>query len=58
MHLSFLGNAYEASNTPVESIETEHTASFLGKKYKVHKHVVHQRTEPSAMKYRGVRYTG
>jgi|GEM_PF-1241935 len=57
MRLSFLGNSYEAPSTPVESMETEQMASFMGKKYKVQRHTVSHRSAFASFKYRGVDYT-
>ena len=57
MQLSFLGQAYEAPTTPGESFESEQTASFMGKKYKMQQHSVHARSAATALTYRGARYS-
>ena len=57
MKLSFLGQSYEASVTPVETMATSETATFLGQQY-TRKHVTVALRQPTAeLSYRGVRYS-
>ncbi len=57
MKLSFLGQSYEATVTPVETMVTTETAIFLGPEY-TRKQVTAAMHQPAAeLTYRGVRYT-
>jgi len=57
MKLSFLGQAYEATVTPVDAMETSETATFLGQQY-TRKQVTAALRQPTAeLTYRGVRYS-
>jgi len=57
MKLSFLGQSYEATVTPIEAMETGETATFLGQQYS-RKQVTAALRQPTAeLTYRGVRYT-
>jgi hypothetical protein len=57
MKLSFLGQSYEASVTPVAAIATTETATFLGQQY-TRKQVTAALRQPSeALMYRGVPYS-
>lgn len=57
MRLSFLGNSYEAPTSPAPSSDSEQTATFLGRPYKVQQHTTSQRAESASLKYRGVDYS-
>ena len=57
MKLSFLGQSYEATVTPIEALETSETATFLGQQY-TRKQVIAAMRQPTAeLTYRGVRYS-
>jgi len=58
MKLSFLGQSYEAAINNVDAVETNETATFLGKPYARKQYTVSQRQQPSAeLTYRGIKYT-
>ena len=58
MKLRFLGQAYSASNTSVETIASDCTARFLGRKYHLRRPVqTSQKTQLGLRKYRGVVYS-
>ncbi|PSN11352.1 hypothetical protein C7293_24650 [filamentous cyanobacterium CCT1] len=58
MKLSFLGHSYEASTTEVDTIETQSTVSFLGRRSVVKHHHIANRSQPSEeLTFLGHRYT-
>lgn len=58
MQLSFLGNDYTASSTPIEGIPTRETATFMGQPYVRKQFKVANRQQPGGqLTYRGVRYS-
>ena len=59
MQLSFLGKSYEAYTPVIDTIETQHAVSFLGRCSVVKQQQVAHRSLPPTekMTYRGVRYT-
>ena len=57
MKLSFLGQSYEATVTPIEALATGEPATFLGQQY-TRKQVIAAMRQPTAeLTYRGVRYS-
>ncbi len=57
MKLSFLGQSYEASNTPVEGVETQEQLTFLGKHYSHKEYNVAPRSQnPQMLTFMGRQY--
>lgn len=57
MKLRFLGQAYSATNSSVETIASEHTARFLGRTYTVRRPIdTINSASGISKKYRGVAY--
>ena len=58
MKLSFLGKSYTTSNPSVETVESEQTLSFLGRKSTVKQHSIAQRQAMGEeLTFMGRRYT-
>ena len=58
MKLRFLGQAYCASNNQVETVASEHTARFLGRRYTIRRPVQTINSPLGiSQKYRGVPYS-
>jgi hypothetical protein len=58
MQLSFLGRTYTTSFPTVEVLETQETATFLGRPYQVKQCNVTQRQRPAeSLIFMGRRYT-
>ena len=58
MQLSFLGKSYTASTPAIETTETQHTLSFLGRKSTVKQHSIAQRQAVGEeLTFMGRRYT-
>lgn len=57
MELSYRGHAYEPQSTSVEVVETDQTAQFLGRSFKI-KQVkdLPRQGQPMMLKYRGASY--
>jgi hypothetical protein len=57
MKLSFLGQSYEASVTPVSATEMAEKATFLGQQYTRKQVTAAMRQPTEALMYRGVPYS-
>lgn len=58
MQLSFLGKPYIASTSTVEVVETQETATFLGRAYRVKQYNTAQAQQPAReLSFMGRRYT-
>lgn len=59
MKLSFLGNSYEASNPAIDTVETEKSVTFLGRRSVVKQHHVAQRSQGAGeeLTFLGRRYS-
>lgn len=56
MELRFLGQVYSSQNNRVETIPSDHTASFLGQPYHLRRPVKTFKSQLGVRKYRGVVY--
>ena len=56
MELCYRGTTYRVSSTPVNTIESETTARFMGKTYTVRQTSCPVILEPNFYQYRGVIY--
>ena len=58
MQLRFMGQTYTATNTQVETVATQQTATFKGNTYQIRVPVsTFKAQQPQLRKYRGVTYT-
>ena len=58
MKLSFLGNNYEASNPAIDTVETEKTVTFLGRRSVVKERGAAQRSQSGEeLTFLGRRYS-
>ncbi|PSN17867.1 hypothetical protein C7271_15500 [filamentous cyanobacterium CCP5] len=58
MRLSFLGQSYEAPTPEIDTIETEATVTFLGRRTHIKQQQIAHRSHPSEeLTYRGIRYS-
>lgn len=58
MKLSFLGNHYEATPPAIDTVETQRSVTFLGRRTLITQHHVAQRSQPSEeLTFLGRRYT-
>lgn len=58
MKLSFLGKSYETSSPAIDTIETQETVTFLGRRSIVtHHHAARRSQPPEELTFLGRRYT-
>lgn len=58
MKLSFLGKNYEASTPAIDTVETQQSVTFLGRRSVVtHHHIAHRSQPPEELTFLGRRYT-
>ena len=56
MQLRFLGQAYSTANNSVETVASEQTARFLGRRYNTRLPIQNPTSQLGVRKYRGVIY--
>lgn len=57
MKLSFLGNNYEASNPAIDTVETEKTVTFLGRRSVVKERGAQRHQSGEELTFLGRRYS-